>query len=318
MNGFDRFGIEQLAPTVLAQWDAAPATLILKRVFGVKTEANANMWRGDAVEAGGLFFLHNRAKQDVKANAIKHGVDTFWQRAGGEIADETEAAAELVPGMIEQVMEALADAPPMMANQLRVDMHLGDLATPVVGKMDYVFEDGSIVELKTTTRCPSKLENVTISHRWQAACYAQARQKPVKLLYATAKKHDSFLVEPGDASLVSLQQTAEAMNTALLAVDDGAHLLRSLPLNVSSFYWDEPVVEAYTKALKGELKPLKGPGTKDLAAQGYITFGKHMGKHISEVPDKYRNWLMDPQLSDGGTYDVPEALQTAIRELEAA
>lgn len=318
MNGFERFGIEQLAPTVLAQWDAAPATLILKRVFGVKTEASANMWRGDGVEAGGLFYLHNRGKPDAKANAVKHAVDTFWQRAAGEITEETEAAADQIPGMMERLIEAVADTPPLMASQLRVDMHLGDLATPIVGKMDYVFEDGSIDELKTTTRCPSKLENVTISHRWQAACYAEARQKPVRLLYLTPKKHAEFFVEPGDESLITLRQTADAMNTALLAADDGLHLLRSLPLNVASFYWDEAVLEAYDKALSGDLRPLKGPGTKELAAQGYITFGKHAGKHVSEVPDKYRSWLLNPQLSDGGTYDVPEALQSAIRELEAA
>ena len=319
MNAFERFNIRYLSPTMIAQWDNAPATLILKRVYGVKTQANANMWRGDAVEAALQFILSNPGKPDLLANAQKLTEETFWHRAAGEVDEDTEKAASLLPGMVEQAFEfACSKTSRIMGTQFNVEGFLDDVSAPVTGKIDFIFDDKSIVELKTTTRCPSKIESVSLSHRWQAAFYAEARQQPVELLYVTDKKHASFMVEPGDTSLLTLTQAAKSLEVALERCEDGDKLLRSLPPVVQSFYWDDDTMEAYEKALNGDLKPLVGPGTESLAAQGYITFGKHAGKHISDVPDKYLDWLLNPKLSDGGTFDVPEDLQDAIRELREA
>lgn len=315
-NQFERFNIRYLSPTMVAQWDQAPATLILKRVFGLKGKANANMWRGDAVEAGLQFFLHNRDKQDNAVNAKKHAVDTFWHRAAGEVDDESEAASALVPDMVEQGIMALADFKhPLMASQLQVQHFFDDVDAPFVGNLDFVFEDKSIIELKTTTRCPSSLESVSLSHRWQAALYATARDHPVHLLYLTAKKSNCFVVEPNDPSLRTMLMTARAMGNSLGNCEDGLSLLKSLPMNVDSFYWDEDAMEAYELAIMGNLKALTGPGTESLAAQGYVTFGKHAGKHISELPPKYLDWLLNPKLSNGETFEVPEELQESIKDM---
>lgn len=319
MNAFERFNIRSLSPTMIAQWDAAPATLILRRVYGVKGKANANMWRGEAVEAGLQFWLHNRDKADSMANAKALAVDTFWQRAAGEVSEETEKAAEDVPAMVEQSVIAASDrSSRVMGTQFGVEAFLDDVEVPVAGKIDFIFEDKSIIELKTTTRCPSQLDNVSISHRWQAAFYAKARNQPVSLLYVTPKKSAMFEVLPDDTSLLLMRRAALSLQKALAKCDDGDGLLRSLPLNVESFYWDDENRQAYEDALEGRLKASVGPGTESLAAQGYVTFGKHQGKHISELPKSYLDWLMDPRLSDGGTYDVPKELQDAISEMREA
>lgn len=319
MNAFERFNIKTLSPTMLAQWDTAPATLILRRVYGHKTKANANMWRGDAVEAGMQFYLCNRNKPDALVNAKKHAEETFWHRAEGEVTEETEAAAELVPGMVGQAAD-YADTINcrVMASQLAAEGFLDGINAPFWGKMDFVFEDKSIIELKTTTRCPSKIESVSLSHKWQASTYATLRNQPVDLLYVTPKKHAAFRIAPNDPCLVTMRQAAASMEVALSKCESGDMLLRSLPPNADSFYWDEETLEAYQKALNGELRALIGPGTEDLAAQGYVTFGKHAGKHIEELPSKYLDWLLNPRLSDGGSYDVPEQLQDAIRDMREA
>jgi len=313
MNSFERFNIKYLSPTMISQWDQAPATLILKRVFGLKGKANANMWRGDAVEAGLQFYLHNRTKPESVVNAKSLAIDTFWDRAGGEVNEETEKAAELVPDMVEQACMGMSEiTAPLMAAQLRVDHYFDNLPIPFTGNMDFVFEDKSIIELKSTLRCPSSIDTVNLAHKWQAATYATARQMPVKLFYVTNEKSALFEVEPDHNSLKTMILTAQAMQKSLEACQDGLSLLKSLPLNVDSFYWDEEVMEAYEKAVEGKIKALTGPGTESLATQGYVTFGKHAGKHISELPDSYLDWLLNPKLSNGDVFDVPTELQDAI------
>lgn len=319
MNPFERFNIRSVSPTMISQWDSAPATLILRRVFGVKGKASPNMWRGDAVEAGLQFWLYNNMRENALANAKSLAVDTFWQRAAGEVTEETEKAVSVVPDMVEQAVNACSEKQsPILATQLSVEHFLDDLHVPLFGKMDFIFEDKSIIELKTTTRCPSSIETSSLVHRWQAAFYATARNQPVTLLYVTAKKFSAFTVEPNDPVLNLMRRSAIALQTALSKCDDGMSLLHSLPLNVESFYWDDEMRDAYEAAFEGRLKPLVGPGTESLAAQGYVTFGKHAGKHISELPDTYLNWLLSPKLSDGTTFDVPMDLQDAIINMREA
>lgn len=319
MNPFERFNIRSISPTMISQWDSAPATLILRRVFGVKGKATPNMWRGDAVEAGLQFWLYNKTREDALANAKALAVDTFWQRAAGEVSEEAEKAVEDVPAMVEQAVLACSDrASNVMASQFGVEHFIDDVSVPIFGKIDFIFEDKSIIELKTTTRCPSSIENTSLSHRWQAALYATARNEPVMLVYVTAKKFAAYTVEPNDPVLNLMRRSAMALQTALAKCEDGTTLLRSLPLNVESFYWDDEMRDAYEDASEGRLKALIGPGTESLAAQGYVTFGKHAGKHISELPVTYLDWLLNPRLSDGGTFDVPEELQDAISNLREA
>lgn len=312
ISGFDVYGIERLAPTMIANWDSAPATLILRRVFGVKGESNANMWRGDAVEAAMAEYLRYHDIEAAKTIAD----DAFLNRCDGVLDEAAERVREQIPGMVDQA-KALCDSNAygeLMASQLGVEGRYEGITVPIYGKMDFAFMSGRNIELKTTTRCPSSIESASTSHRWQAAFYADARQQPVDLCYITPKKFAVFTVEPGDPILRGMLATAKALERMLGAHDEGLDLLASLPTNVDSFYWDDPLIEAYQRAIDGDLPPLKGTGTEALLRSGVITFGKHAGKHISDVPDTYLNWLLNPQLSDGGTYDVPEPLVEAIKE----
>lgn len=309
--GFEKYGIKSISPTMIANWDAAPATLILKRVFGVTFQPNAKMWRGDAVEAGLASLLRDGNLQ----GAINLAQETFLDRSMGEISEETEKESALIAPMLERLAEYIGEVSPseVMASQLAVEGWFDGISAPFYGKMDFVFSDKCIWELKTTERAPSRLETATLSHRWQAAVYAELRQAPVTLIYVTAKKVVPLEVQPGDESLKTLLQTAKAMDRMLDAHGEGLDLLSSLPLSAGSLYWDEETIQAYDQAIEGLLPPLKGTGTEALLARGVITFGKHAGKHISDVPDTYLNWLLNPKLSDGSTYDVPEALQKAIK-----
>lgn len=312
-SGFARYGIKSISPSLLSQWDNAPATLILKRVFGIKGKSNARMWRGDAVEAGMQVLIQGGTQDE----ALTKAKDTFWLRAEGVVDDETEREDGLIPLMLDVARAWLDEAglPELLGSQIVVEGFLADVSAPVWGKLDFVFFDGPIIEVKTTERAPSRIETASLSHRWQAAMYAELRGQPVTLLYITPKKSVSFTVEPGDPVLVSAIQTANAMDRLLMAHDEGQDLISSLPLVAGSFYWDDDLIEAYQKAIDGDLLPLAGTGTDALHEKGIITFGKHAGKHISDVPASYCDWLLDPRLSSGDTFDVPPALQGAIRSM---
>ncbi len=314
--GFQKYGIKSLSPTMVAAWDNAPATLILRRVFGVKMESNAKMWRGDGVEAGMQSLLYG---SEIDA-AISKAIDIFDERSMGEIDEDIQAERDKIDPMVRQAKIVVDEVSPgnITASQLAVEGWFDGISAPFWGKMDFTFEDGAIWELKTTDRAPSKIENATLSHRWQAAVYAEFRKAPVRLIYITAKKYTSFVVDPEDESLKSLKQTARAMDRMLNFHDEGQDLLASLPLNAGSFYWDEAMTEAYDQAIAGEIPPLKGTGTEALAASGVVTFGKHAGKHIRDLPPGYLKWLLDPRLSSGDVFEVPEALQEAIRKMEGA
>lgn len=312
LSGFQTYGIERVSPTMISNWDAAPATLVLRRVFGVKGQANANMWRGDAVEAG----LEALARGRDLSLAQSIADEAFLVRAEGVLDEEADAARLLIPGMVEQCAEFLKEQQygEILGSQISVEKSFQAIGVPIFGKMDFAFLNGRNIELKTTTRIPAKIENASTSHKWQAAFYADARQQPVDLLYVSAKKFAVFTVEPDSQFLTGLFNTARAMERMLGSHDEGLDLLKSLPTTVDSFYWDDDLVTAYQSALDEKLPPLKGTGTEALLEKGIITFGKHAGRHISDVPDKYLDWLLNPTLSSGETFDVPEQLQNAIRQ----
>ncbi len=311
ISGFQTYGIERLSPTMVSNWDAAPATLALRRIFGVKGKANANMWRGDAVEAGMEVILSGGDLAIAKDVAD----DAFLVRCEGVLVEETEKAREDIPGMVEQC-EALSNDKQfgaLIGSQISVEKPYNEVGVPIFGKIDFAFFSKQSLELKTTTRIPSKVETASTSHKWQAAFYADARQEPVTLGYVSAKKFQTFEFHPGDSLLKGLLNTAQTMERMMSAHGEGLDLLKSLPTTVDSFYWDDDLVEAYQNAIDGNLPPLKGTGTEELLAKGIITFGKYAGRHISEVPDTYLIWLLVPELSNGDTFDVPEQLQDAIR-----
>lgn len=320
-DGFSTYDIQRLAPTVVAQFDSAPATWALKHIFGVRGEVKPAMYRGDAVEAGLGRYLHNHGhtdvarRKDILGHAIEHALAVFWDRAQGEITDETEKEAGLIIGMVEHGAAYFDQFNSGLEfTQLTVETNIDGVGVPIWGKVDFILADGSIHELKTTTRVPSALETATLSHRWQAAVYAKSRNATTHLVYVSAKKFNSFEVLPDDQSLVSLAQSARAMERQLRAQPKGVDLLNRLPLVHGSFYWDERFIEAYEAAQTEKLIAIKGNGAENLGALGYITFGKHAGKHIESVPESYLDWLLNPKLSSGDVFDVPSDLQDAIRE----
>ena len=229
---FTRHGIERLSPSSLNLWIAAPGLWSLRYLAGVRDETGAAMTRGVAVEAGMMHILHNRP------DPVETALGIFDMNMMGEIADEITAERDLIPGMVKQ---CAGWKPPsgLSATQLKVEHYFEGVSIPVIGYLDFAFEDGLIVDLKTTKACPSKPK---ADHTRQVALYSAARNDAkCALLYVTEKKHAFYELEPAalETGLNELHSAALSLERFLSRFDSGEDAIRCLPIDRDNFRFSE-------------------------------------------------------------------------------
>jgi hypothetical protein len=236
LNPFERHGIKHLSPSALNLWANEPAFWALKYLHNVRDEMGPAARRGTAVEAGLDVFLLDR--QSTRQACTTAAVDNFRLNTGGVTDDDYDREASLIEPMLTQALGALRDAPPLLARQIKIETWLDNIPVPIIGFLDYVFEDQSIVDLKTTARLPSAPRP---DHLRQAAIYAHARQAPVSLLYVTDKKHARYHASPDQVaeSLADVTRIARSLARVLAASDTAADVAEFVTPKFDSFYWTE-------------------------------------------------------------------------------
>jgi len=153
MNGFERFGIQRLSPSALNLWNANPGLYALRYLGKFFDDAGPAAWRGSAVEKGLNSWMIRKEADTALAVALA----AFEEDAQGLADPETEAEHALIAPMLEVAIAHCVNLPsPYFGAQTRVEHNVAGLSIPIVGYIDFVFEDGSIVDLKTTKRCPSE------------------------------------------------------------------------------------------------------------------------------------------------------------------
>jgi len=235
MNAFARHGIRHLSPSSLNLWREQPGLWTLRYLNGFREDAGAAAWRGSAVEAGLEHFLR---KRDLEAAEL-HAVASFEANAQGLADDETDAERQLLVPMLRRAVDAFCEAPDLIATQLKVELFLDGVPVPVIGYADFVLEDGSIIDLKTTKQCPSAPKP---DHARQVALYSEARQAPASLLYVTAKRSERYPVEDTAPHIAAMRRDALALQWFLERHEDGQSALRSLPCNTDHFFWSDNAI----------------------------------------------------------------------------
>lgn len=227
MNPFARHGIGHLSASSLTLWREHPGLWAARYLGGVKDEGGPAAWRGLAVEAG----LHRilRGSEDVAADALAD----FEKNCLGEISDEIEAERKLIEPMLKQCA-AWKHSAPLIASQLKIEHWLDDVPVPLVGYADFVFEDGLIVDLKTTKACPSSPRP---NHVRQVSLYMAARNAPGALLYVTHAKRAFYPLDADtqDRALNDLRSDALSLTGFLSRVDSARDALHCLPVNYDDF-----------------------------------------------------------------------------------
>ncbi len=238
MTALERHGIKHLSPSSLNLWLENPGLWTIRYLANVKDETGAAMARGSAVEVGMLHGLHGK-------DAIGAALANFDLNIAGEIADHIDAERKMIAPMVEQCAKWKAPSP-VVASQFKVEYWLDGVSVPVIGYLDFAFEDID-VDLKTTKACPS---SPRANHVRQAALYRAARNKRGALLYVTHAKHAFYEIddEARDRGLGELQSAALSLQRFLTKCDSAEDAIRALPMNMDSFMWSDA-----TKAKVAEL-----------------------------------------------------------------
>ena len=239
---FAKFGITHLSPSSLNLYCANPALWTGRYLLGWKDESGPAAFRGSAIEAGLDVFLFERKE----AEAFQRAQAKFNELVQGEASEAHEEERLNIAGMLKQAIEAVKPWPLPNGRQLRVEHRIQGVEVPIIGYIDYAFPDFDL-DLKTTKACPSAIKG---DHGRQFSLYSAARQRPIKALYATAKKHAVYDLAREQAAmhLADLERHARAVRHLLSRANDAKDAYRFFAVERSDFRWS-PQTLAMTEAL---------------------------------------------------------------------
>jgi len=237
MNPFEKFGIKHLSPSSLNLYAVNPSLWCGRYLFGWRDEMGPAGHRGTAVEAGLDLWLFHRNQGDAIAKALAH----FAELTQGEASDDHEAERANIAPMLQQAIGALKDVPTPVGRQLKIEHYVNGVEVPVLGFIDYLWDDFGI-DLKTTKACPSAIK---ADHGRQVATYAEAKQRPFKVLYVTAKKSALYDLTDNEQAmhLRDLERQARAVRHLLNKSVDAAEAAKFFGPVREDFRWNEQLLD---------------------------------------------------------------------------
>jgi PD-(D/E)XK nuclease superfamily len=167
MDPFRRHGIGHLSPSSLALYRAAPALWVLRYLFGIRDTETPFAWRGKAVELAVSAVLFDGASDD---EAIELAMVAFEHEAQGEVSPAVSRERAGIPGMVRRAAWVFRKLGKPLAQQHRVEVWIDQIEVPIIGRLDFLYED-TVIDLKTTFAIPSKPR---IDHEVQVVMYADA------------------------------------------------------------------------------------------------------------------------------------------------
>lgn len=236
MNGFSKHNIGHLSASSINLWTNSPDVWVMSYLFGNRTPMGAAPWRGICVEDAVVDTLMGGSEQD----AIKAALEKFDKRF--LIGDEkTTKERDMIEPMVQQAVEELMEFGqpefPEGGKQEKISITAkGDgWEIPVIGYLDLVYpQHGTVIDLKTTGRIPSKM---SAEHQIQRCIYAAAKgNMSVKFLYVSGKK--SAMLEDGEIAETLAKVKKQVIRLeAFLRHCDKETALQIIPHNPESFYW---------------------------------------------------------------------------------
>lgn len=269
MNPFECHGIDHLSPSSLNLWAAEPALWVMERLIGRRSPISAAATRGRAAEHG----IHKGLVQpDAKIAVCVEAAERSFDREMALVSDNRrEPERKNLFGYVEHGLAELRGYGIPTAAQERLEIRLEDVPVPVLGYLDWRFDQhGLIIDLKTSERLPSGISD---SHGRQGAVYAKAHPNygmPFAYVKPVAGKKDGRAIAVYEMSgddihrhLEALRQIAVRLGRFLSLSGDREELAGLMVLNYDTFYWNNET----TRAVNGRVK------VSQRAAQNVATLG---------------------------------------------
>lgn len=241
-NPFERHGITHLSPSSLNLYAANPCLWVGRYLSGWQDEMGPAGHRGSSVESGLDHWLFERNKDQACVVAGNR----FAELTGGQCDEDHDAERANITPMLSQAVQALAAFDKPVARQIKVEYWANGLEVPIIGYVDYLWDDYGI-DLKTTKACPSSIK---ADHGRQVALYAEAKKRPFKVLYVTGKKYALYDLSPEDqaAHLRDLERQARAVRHLLNKSESPEDAARFFAPEFSDFRWGPKTVDAANQA----------------------------------------------------------------------
>jgi hypothetical protein len=257
MNGYERHAITHLSPSALNHFAAAPAHFVMQRLLNLRAPASAAAIRGNAVERGvHLGLIH----PNLPLDACVADAEAAFDRAMALNPDDRRASERAnLPGYVANALSELRAYGTPSAAQDRIEIRLDDVPVPVVGYIDWRFDDhGLIVDLKTTGWLPAAISD---THGRQGAIYAKAHGNyGMRFAYvkSAASKKDGRAVVVYEMSaddvrrhLIALRQIALCLGRFLSLSSDPHELAGLLVPDFEHVWWNHPIARSHGRSVYG-------------------------------------------------------------------
>lgn len=249
-NPFARHGIDHLSPSSLNLWAAAPALWAMERLLNRRSPISAIAARGRTVEHGVNLGL---VKPDLPlADCVMAALSEYDREMALNPDTRRDDERKNIAGYVEHALVELRQYGVPSAYQEQVSVDLDEVPVPVIGYIDWRFDQhGLVVDLKTSERLPSAIGD---SHGRQGAIYARAHGNyGMRFAYVkpSAGKKDGRAVAVYEMSgddisrhLDALRQIAMRLGRFLALSNDPHELTGILVPNYDTFWWTNPTTRA--------------------------------------------------------------------------
>ena len=232
-NPFQAHNINYLSPSSMNTYISDMPMWVARYLFGVKSGGGAGAVRG-IVQESVLANKYETGKFDFKLLDIQF--TTMCSEFMLSLKDDkVEKEKKLLKGFGE-ILDENFKYKNLEQYQEKVEVQFDDMPIPVIGYIDFRFKD-KIVDLKTTTRMPSK---PTEAQKRQMALYSMAYpSNSVDLFFATPKEHKIFTLKNLSAHKEQLKNVAFSIQK-FLSISEDKHELASLVYpNLDSWTWND-------------------------------------------------------------------------------
>jgi hypothetical protein len=245
--------IRRLSYSHVEMFRTDPAAWLMRYPMRIRGSTNANMARGNAVEAALEWYLTDEFGVATVSEAVERAKKDFKKETALVVdKEDREKQLEQIEGYVTQAIEAFKPFGTPIGTQNELTIDIGE-DIPVIGFDDFEFagEPKLSIDLKTTARCPSAMPD---NHKRQGALYQAMRpEHKIMFCYVTPKKHAIYELDAAEARQLfeDFKITVRRIKQ-LLALSNDPHELASIfAPNYSSFYWNDPIMRAEGKRIFG-------------------------------------------------------------------